>query len=303
MLPIKEYLACPKTTAIVLLEHFGQWLPEQTYLKIMFRLELGYRLDLKAPKTFSEKIQWLKLYDRKPQYTTLVDKYAVKEYVAKKIGSKFIIPTLGIWDKPKEIDWDSLPDCFVLKTTHGGGSTGVVICKNKDTFNREKAVERLNASLKQDIYRYLKEWPYKDVPRRILAEKYITPQGGEGDLPDYKWYCFNGEPKYCQVIQNRTTKETIDFFDTNWVHQEFVGLNPTASQATVSPARPSSLEDQIIIARELSKDVPFSRVDLYESDGNIYFGEITFYPASGMGVFSPYQYNEILGQMIVLPTR
>lgn len=303
MLPIKEYLFNPKTTAVVLLEHYGQWLPEIVYLKIIFRLELGYRLNLKAPKTFSEKLQWLKLYDRNPKYTTMVDKYAVKEYVAKKIGEKYVIPTLGIWDKPEEIDWDALPDSFVLKTTQGGGSTGVAICKNKDSFNREKTIERLNASMKQDIYGFFKEWPYKDVPRRILAEKYIAPREGVKDLPDYKWYCFNGEPIYCQVIQDRTEKETIDFFDTNWVHQEFVGLNPVASPAAVHPSRPASLENQIVIARELSKDIPFCRVDLYESEGNIYFGEITLYPGSGFGCFVPQKYNDILGQMIILPEK
>ena len=280
---------------------------EKVYLKLLFRLKMGYRLDLQNPKSFSEKIQWLKLYDRKPEYTKMVDKYAVKDYVASIIGKEYIIPTLGVWKKPEDIKWDKLPDKFVLKTTHGGGSSGVVICKDKAFFDKKTAVSKLQLSMKQDIYQALREWPYKNVPRRVMAEQFINSRPNVKDLPDYKWYCFNGEPKFCQVIQDRTSNETIDFFDTNWKHQEFVGLNPVSGpaigNATREPERPTNLETQVRIARELSKGIPFSRIDLYETDGIIFFGEITFYPASGFGVFTPNHYNEILGQMLVLPSE
>ncbi len=300
MLSIKEYISRPRMTAYVLMEHFGQWIPDKTYIKWMYRLKMGKKLNLKNPQTFSEKLQWLKLYNRKPEYTTMVDKYAVKDYVANIIGEKYVIPTLGVWDRPEDIEWDKLPNRFVLKTTHGGGNTGVVICKDKTTFDKEKAIIKLHKSLKQDIYRTLREWPYKNVPRRIIAEQYIEPRPGVKDLPDYKWFCFDGEPRYCQVIQDRTTNETIDFFDTDWNHQEFVGLNPAAGPAAISPARPVDLETQIKIARELSKNLPFSRVDLYGLDSDTYFGEITLYPKSGFGIFRPDDYNLLLGQMLKL---
>lgn len=305
MIHVKEYIRHPKRMAVSLLQHYGSWIPDKLYIQWMYRLKMGKKLNLKNPTTFSEKLQWLKLYNRRPEYTIIVDKYAVKEYVSNIIGSEYIIPTLGVWERPEDIDWDSLPNQFVLKTTHGGGSSGVVICKNKNTFDKQKAIEKLNRSLKQDIYKTLREWPYKNVQRRIIAEQYIQPRPGVKDLPDYKWFCFNGEPKYCQVIQDRTTNETIDFFDTDWNHQEFVGLNavygPFIDTAKVLPVRPENLEIQIKIARKLSKNIPFSRVDLYEIDTNTYFGEITLYPRSGLGIFSPDDYNTLLGQMLKLP--
>ena len=284
----------------VMLMNLNWLFPTELYLKCLFRLNTGNKLDLNDPKTFGEKIQWLKLFDRKQIYSRMVDKATVKEYVGSIIGNEYIIPTLGIWDKPYQIPWNDLPNKFVLKTTHGGGSSGVVICKDKTCFSTDTAITRLNHSMKQNIWRKLREWPYKNVKPRILAEKYIDPLS-EDDLTDYKWYCFDGEPKYCQVIQNRSKKETINFFDTNWKHQEFVGLNPSAVQATVIPSRPRRLDKQLEIARLLSQNIPFVRIDLYEDGDIVYFGEITFYPRSGMGSFKPIRYNDILGQMIKLP--
>jgi hypothetical protein len=303
MLPFLDYIRHPNKLAITLLTHFGQWLPDQIYLKLLFQLKLGHKLDLRHPITFSEKLQWLKIFNRNPEYTQMVDKFSVKEYVDKTIGEEYVIPTLGVWNKPEDIAWNNLPNQFVLKTTHGGGSTGVVICKDKNTFDKQTAIKKLNASLKMDIYRLFKEWPYKNVQRRIIAEQYIMPTDGLKDLSDYKWYCFNGEPKFCQVIQDRTSKETIDFFDTAWRHQDFVGLNPNANQALVPPAHPMHLDVQLQIASRLSQNIPFSRIDLYEAGNHVYFGEITFFPMSGLGSFRPNQYNEILGQMISLPPK
>lgn len=281
-------------------------IPDKWYLQMLYRRIFNKKLDLGNPKGFNEKLQWMKLYDRRPIYTTMVDKFAVKKYVADIIGEEYIIPTLGVWDRPEDIEWDKLPNQFVLKCTHDSG--GLVICRDKSKLDKGTAIEKLRASLKRNYWLAGREWPYKDVPRRIIAEKYMEVNPQIKDLPDYKWYCFNGEPKYCQVIQNRSSEEKIDFFDTEWKHQEFVGLNPVdgpvAGPAAVEPARPVNLEAHIRIARELSKDMPFSRVDLYEINDKTWFGEITLYPTSGTsGTFTPERYNEILGDMIKLPGK
>ena len=190
---------------VSLLQRYGGWIPDRIYLKWLYRLKMGKKLDLKNPKTWSEKLQWLKLYNRRAEYTMMVDKYAVKDYVAGIIGKEYIIQTIGVWDKIEDIEWGFLPDKFVLKTTYGGGSSGVVICKDKSAFDKNKAIVRLKKSMKQDIYRSLREWPYKNVPKRIIAEQYIEPSKHLNDLPDYKFFCFNGKPKYCQVISGRAT--------------------------------------------------------------------------------------------------
>ena len=280
---------------------FGHMFGDETYLKIRFLLLMGKKLNLKEPKTFSEKLQWLKLYDRRPEYTMMVDKFAVKEYVAKRVGEEFVIPTIGVWDNPDDIEWDKLPSQFVLKTTHGGGSHGVVICKDKNSLDKEKSIRILKRNMIISDWKIQMEWPYKNVPHKILAEEYIKPTPNSKDLIDYKWYCFNGEPKFCQVIQNRTSNETIDFFDTGWRHQKFVGFNPIAKNAIKTPNRPKQLLKQIDIAQSLSKGIPFSRIDLYEIDERVLFGEITLYPMGGMGEIRPEEYDCILGEMIVLP--
>ena len=286
-----------------IISNFFRWLPDATYLKLLYLFKMGHRLDLKNPQTFTEKLQWLKIYNRKPEYTKMVDKYAVKEYVANIIGEEYIIPTLGVWDKPEDIDWDSLPNQFVLKTTHGGGGGGVVICKDKATFDKTSAIIKLKESMASDIYSYLREWPYKNVPKRIIAEKFMAPEKSPApkDLPDYKFFCFNGEPKYCQVIRDRHTKEKIDFYDMNWNHMPFVGLNPVARNGLTPVARPGNLDEMKDICRKLADTKSFVRVDLYVIDDKGYFGELTLYPASGMGVFTPEEWNGKLGDLLTLP--
>ena len=277
-------------------------IPDVIYLKLVFLLFFGRRLNLRNPKYFNEKLQWLKLYNRKPVYSLLVDKYEVKGYVANIIGEKHVIPTLGVWESFEDIDFDILPNKFVLKTTHGGGGGGVVICRDKERFDKASAKSKIKGSLLDDCFTKTREWPYKNVPHRIIAEKLLENKPGEeDDLPDYKWYCFGGEPKYCQVIQDRSKSQTIDFFDTNWKHLEFIGLSPTAKNAVTPPIQPVSLEKQIMIAKELSNGIPFSRIDLYEVGGEVFFGEITLFPASGFGEFYPHKYNAVLGDMITLP--
>lgn len=301
---LKRIIKNPRRIFLGLLTRTARIWPDKLYLQLRYYLEMGQKLNFKNPKSFTEKIQWLKLYNRKPEYTTMVDKYAVKEYVANKIGREYIIPTLGVWDRPEDIDWDALPNQFVLKTTHGGGGGGVVICKDKTTFNRQEACNKLQRSLNSDIYLNYREWPYKNVPKRIIAEKFMIesgPQKAEGDLADYKFYCFNGEPTYCQVIRDRRTKETIDFYDMEWNHMPFVGLNPKVCNGETPVLRPTNLNTMIDICRMLSKDIPFARVDLYVIDNKEYFGEITFFPASGIGKFEPKEWNEKLGDLINLP--
>lgn len=301
MQPLINYLKKPNLFLDSIVSHFGSWLPDDVFVKLRYRFQVGKKIDLKAPQSFQEKIQWLKLYDHNPNYSRMVDKILVKDYVSSLIGEEYVVPLLGVWDTPKDIDWDILPDQFVLKTNHSGGSTGVVICRDKMGFDRQKAITRLTTSLKSDVYKNLREWPYKGISKKVFAEALLESPVSGGELPDFKWYCFNGDPRYCQVIQNRSNRETIDFYDTAWVRQEFIGLNPSATHAACPAEKPSNLDTQIRIARVLSKNIPFVRIDLYSVGERVYFGEITFYPFSGMGEFSPRQYNEILGKMIVLP--
>lgn len=299
------YFKEPKKFFIAVLAHFGTWLPDVMYLKILYRLKMGYDLDLKTPRTFTEKLQWLKVYDYKPEYTKMVDKLAAKDYVASRIGEEYIIPTLGVWDRVEDIDWDSLPDQFVLKTTHGGGGGGVVVCSDKKHFDKAKAIKKLQTSMHSNAGKTYRERPYLNVPRKIIAEKFMAERKAKenakiSDLPDYKFFCFNGEPYYCQVIRDRHTKETIDFYDMEWNHMPFVGLNPVARNGVEPVVKPLHLEVMKDICRKLSKDMKFARIDLYVIDDKIYFGEITLYPASGIGIFYPNKWNIELGNLISL---
>lgn len=272
-------------------------LSDEAYLKLIFRLKMGYKLDLNNPKTFSEKLTWLKLYDHNPDYIQLVDKYAVKDIVAQKIGPEHVIPTLGVWNRPEDIDWDALPNSFVLKTTHGGGNTGVVICKDKAVFDRQKAVDSLNRSLKQDIYRTLREWPYKGVPRRIIAEKYID--GENNDLPDYKFFCFDGEVKALFIGTERQTGNVkFDYFDADFNHLDLVQLHPMSGKDI---KKPDCFEGMKRIASELSKGIPHVRIDLYEVKGHVFFGEYTFYHHGGCVPFHPQKWDDVFGSWIKLP--
>ena len=279
----------------------GLFVPDRLFVKSLYFLDRGKKLNLAAPQLFTEKIQWLKLYDRNPLYHIMVDKERVKTYVANIIGEQYIIRTLRVWDRVEDIDIADLPDRFVLKTTNGGGSTGVVICTEKKTFNIDSAKNKLQWSLDFDIYQKMGEWAYKGVSKKIIAEEYIEPEKGEKELSDFKWYCFNGVPTYCQVIKNRSADETIDFYDSNWNHQEFIGLNTKAKHAEKLEVKPQKLDEHLMIASKLSRNIPFSRIDLYEINGKVYFGEITFYAASGFGSFSPQKWDMKLGNLLKLP--
>lgn len=283
-------------------------LPDKLFLSWRFHREMGYWMDWKHPRTFNEKLQWLKLYNRKPEYTIMADKVKAKEWVAERIGAEYIIPTLGVWDDPDDIDFDKLPNQFVLKCNHNSG-LGMYICKDKSKMDVEAVKQGLRKGLKENYYLHGREWPYKDVPRKILAEQFMVNEVDEvgrtfrdnTELTDYKFFCFDGEPYYCQVIRNRSTEETIDIYDMEWNHQPFVGLNPEVKNGSDPVPCPPHLNKMKEICRCLAKDIPFVRVDLYVINEREYFGELTFFPMQGMGRFTPDEWNEKIGDMIHLP--
>lgn len=296
---IKRAIMHPSHLALFLLHKTARLWPDKLYLRLKFRLVMGQKLDLKNPKTFNEKLQWLKLYNRRPEYTMMVDKYAVKQYVADKIGDEYIIPTLGVWDSVESIDWDSLPNQFVLKTTHGGGGCGVVICKDKSTFDIETAKQKLQKSLESDIYLNFREWPYKDVPKRIIAEQYMADESGI-ELKDYKFFCFNGRVQCFKVDFDRFISHKANYYDREGSLLPF-GEKVFPPDFDRVFDKPKNFDSMISLAERLSEDVPFVRVDFYNSNGNIYFGEITFFPAAGMGKFEPEEWDETLGEFLILP--
>lgn len=270
--------------------------PDMLYLQICFYLEMGKRLDLKNPKTMNEKLQWLKLYNRKPEYTTMVDKILVKDYVAKIIGEDYIVPLLGVWDSPEQIDFDTLPDQFVLKTNHSGGNTGVVIVKDKSKIDQKAIREKLHVSMKSDIYARYREWPYKNVERKVFAEAYLGD-----DLADYKFYCYNGYADAVMICIDRQIGDPkFYFFDKEWNLKRYNKRGKEAPAAFTLP-KPDGVDKMFELASVLSKDIPYARVDFYNVKGKIYFGEITFFPASGFDKNRLLESDLLFGQMIDLP--
>lgn len=275
----------------------GRLIPDKTYLNIRFKKVFGRSVNWKDPKSYSEKLQWLKVYDRKPIYTTMVDKYEAKQYVAKKIGDEYIIPTLGIWDKVSDINFDALPDQFVLKCTHDSG--GLVICPDKSKLDIDEAKKKLAHSLKQNFFWSGREWPYKNVKPRIIAEKYMVDESGY-ELKDYKFFCFDGEPKALFIASDRQVEgeETkFDFFDMEFNHLPFTNGHPNATHPV---KRPDSFEKMKELAATLSEDIPQLRVDFYDIKGQIYFGELTFFHHSGLETFDPEEWDYKFGEWIKL---
>ena len=259
-----------------------QWaLSDRQYLKILFRIKMGKPLHLDPPVTFNEKLQWLKLYNRRDEFTRMVDKAAAKEVAASRIGKEYIIPTFAVWDSVDEIDFDALPDRFVLKTTHGGGGQGLVICRDKSTLNINEARKNLNYSLRKgDSYKWLKEWPYKNVPRKIIAEE-LLDDGSEHRIDDYKFNCFNGRAENVMVCFGRGTGHTkFYFFDRNWNLLRINKMGEAAPEGFTLP-KPENIDLMFDLADKLSAGIPYLRVDLYNINGHPYFGEMTFFPASG----------------------
>ena len=262
---------------------------------------MGKTLNLRNPETFSEKLQWLKLHDRNPLYTTLVDKYAVKSWVADKIGDSYVIPTLGVWNKFEDIDFEKLPNKFVLKCTHDSGS--LVVCKDKSSFNRELAGKKLNDCLKRNFYYQWREWPYKNVLPRIIAESYVEDQNG-AELRDYKFYTFNGEPKYLMLASNRQSQDKpffIDYFDMDFNLLPLKdSYHPNNGYEVLH--EPKKFDKMKELARILAKGIPHVRIDFYEANGKVLFGEMTFYDNSGFLPFKPEKYDKIWGDCLKLPS-
>lgn len=269
-------------------------LNDEKYIRLRYKIVTGEKLNLKNPKTFNEKMQWLKLNDRKDIYTTMVDKYEAKKFVANIIGEEYIIPTLGIYDKFEDIDFDKLPSQFVLKCTHDSG--GVVICKDKNKFDFEKEKEKINQHLGENYYYAGREWPYKNVKPRIIIEKYMEESGKE-DITDYKMMCFNGKVRCSFICLNRRSEEglNVDFYDTNWNKMPF---ERHYKNSKILTPKPKNYDLMVELAEKLSKDTKFLRVDFYEVEGKVYFGELTFYPGAGLEEFNPKEWDRKLGDWI-----
>lgn len=279
---------------------FFNRMSDETYLKLRYNCIMGKKLNLDNPVTYNEKLQWLKLYDRKPEYTKMVDKYEAKKYVADIIGEEYIILTLGVWDNVNDIDFDTLPNQFVLKCTHDSG--GLVICKDKAELDIENAKNTLNHFLNRNFYSVHREWPYKDVKHRIIAEKYMEDESGK-DLKDYKFFCFNGEPKLLYISEGLSDHSTakISFADMDYNIAEF--KRNDFKPFDELPKKPINFEKMKELAKVLSKDRAFIRVDFYEINKKIFFGELTFFPCSGYLPFDPEKYDKILGDWITLPNK
>lgn len=254
---------------------------DKLFLEMLYYVEMGKKLDLNNPTTMNEKLQWLKLYNRNPLYVTVVDKLKVKDYIREKIGDEYIVKTLGVWETPDDIDFNILPGKFVLKTNHSGGNTGVVICKDKNIFDFNSAKIKLEKSLKSDIYKNYREWPYKDVDKKIFAEELLEDKGG-GELVDYKFYCFNGYVDSVMLcIDRQIGSPKFYFFDRDWNLRRYNKRGKEAPSDFTLP-KPCNMDKMFEMASELSKGIPFVRVDLYNVNDKIYFGEMTFFPASGL---------------------
>lgn len=273
---------------------------DRRYLEILYKYKFGKSLNLKNPQTFNEKLQWLKLYDRRPEYTMMVDKYLVKQYVADKIGGEYIIPTLGVWDRFEDIDFDKLPEQFVLKCTHDSG--GLVICTDKNKLDKENTRKKINHCLNRNYFLNTREWPYKNVKPRIIAEKYMVDESGF-ELKDYKFFCFDGEPKAMFIATDRgiAGEETkFDFFDMDFQHLPFINGHPNSDKQIVCP---KSFDEMKKLAAILSEGMPQARIDFYDINGHIYFGEITLSHWSGLKQFDPEEWDYTFGGWIKLPKK
>ena len=281
-----------------IVKNLSHMIPDRLYVMLKYRKRYGKYPNLKQPTKFTEKLQWIKLYDRRPLYTTLVDKYEVKKYVAEKLGEEYVVPLIGVWDDVDEIDFDALPNQFVMKCTHDSG--GLVICKDKTKFDVDAAKKKIRGILEQNFYWVSREWPYKNVKPRIIVEQYMEDKETK-ELRDYKFFTFNGVPKVMYIASGRGTGETYgDFFD-----MEFNHLDMTIDHATapVMPKKPQNFEVMQTLARKLAEGIPQVRVDFYEIDGKVFFGEMTFFHCGGFERFHPDALDETWGRWIDLPNK
>ena len=275
---------------------FGHWMSDRLYLEWLYEVRMGTKLHLDHPVTFNEKLNWLKLNDRRNEYTKMADKYEVRQYIADKIGEEYLIPLLGVWDKAEDIDPDTLPEQFVLKCTHDSAS--VIICKDKRNFDWNTAIEKLSKSLAVNYFYPSREWPYKNIVPRIIAEQYMVDESGT-ELKDYKIYNFGGKPELIQVDFGRFVHHERNLYDLNWNYIDEQIEYPKNSQVSIE--RPEHLELMLGLAEKLSQEIPSVRTDFYSINGRVYFGEITFYQEAGFAHFSSDEYDRYLGSLIKLP--
>lgn len=273
-----------------------RWLPDRPFLHLMYWARLEKRLNLKNPKTFNEKLQWLKLHDRRSEYTQMVDKYDAKRYIASVVGAEYVIPTLGVWENFDDINFGNLPKQFVLKCTHDSG--GLVVCNDRSKLDFAVAKRKIQRSLKVNYYFHGREWPYKNVKHRIIAEEYIEDTANDA-LTDYKFFCFDGVPRIMYISKDHGKDPRRDFFDTDFNHLSFEFGDPNAE---IPPQKPVYFEKMKQFAGLLSQGVPFLRVDFYEVNGKLYVGELTFYHASGFDDIDPEEWDEKMGSWLNLPT-
>lgn len=269
--------------------------PDKLHLKVLFREKLGYKLNLKDPKTFNEKLNWLKLYNRKPEYTIMVDKYAVKEYVTKTIGEQYVVPCLGVWPNADDIDFGQLPNQFVLKTNHNSCST--LVCKDKSKLTNIDGIKKdFNHSLGKNLFYMLGEWPYKNVPPKVFAEAYLDDHQ-ENELQDYKWWCFDGKPTLMyQSIKRKDVYE--NFYDMDY---NVVNINHNWPRRNPEFEKPAAFEEMKELAAKLSAGIPFVRVDFFYVDNKVYFAELTFFDWAGLRPFDTYETDRKLGELLHLP--
>lgn len=295
---IKKILKNPRLLFLTLgHRELFNWIDDERYLKIAYWCAMKKKLNLTNPQTFNEKLQYLKLHDRNPLYTSLADKYDAKIKVGKIIGEEYIIPTIGVWDRFDEIEFDKLPNQFVLKCTHDSG--GVIICKNKNSLDIDAAKNKINRCLKHSFFWSQREWPYKNIKPRIIAEPYMEDSDTH-DLRDYKYLCFNGEPKIMFIATERQSSidTRFDYFDMEFNHLPFTWVY---DNATVIPEPPKNFQLMKELAAKVSEKLPHVRVDFYEVNGHVYFGEVTFYHQSGMAPLTPEEWDYKLGKWIDLP--
>lgn len=279
---------------------FYRNMPDKQFLKMAYKINMGQELNLDKPYTFNEKLQWLKLYNRRQIYTMMVDKYKVREYIKEKLGDDYLIPLLGVWDDPNDINFDMLPNQFVLKCNHNSG-LGMCICKDKSKLDIKRVKKELKKGLKQDYYLTYREWPYKDVPRKIICEKYMMDETEmnlkeeDRELTDYKFFCFNGKPRFMYISHDNSANATTDFFDMNFNRLNMRMKDPNSD---IIPSKPAEFDALKSIAEKLSFGIPFVRVDMYVINGQIYFGELTFFHNAGFNRIHPKEWEKTLGDWI-----
>ena len=293
MLDLKRMKLYPVWAIGHLLPKTVKW--DARYLRMLYRVRTGDKLHLDHPQTLNEKLQWLKLYDRKPIYTQMVDKYEVRKIIAEQVGEEYLIPLLGVWERFDDIDFDSLPEQFVLKCTHDSG--GLTICTDRKMFDKEAARKKIEHCMRRNYYTNSREWPYKNVKPRIIAEAYMVDESG-WELKDYKIFCFNGKADYIEVDFNRYVKHKLNPYDFDWNPLNFCDSSKNDYSADIS--KPARLMDMKVISEKLSQNMDFLRVDFYSIGDRIYIGELTLCPGSGFIAFEPKETDLYYGRKLRL---